>query len=141
MRWDKRLQEVSWECIHFPERDPISKDVGQALSKQGVRVFEADMGFLSSHLEIFDRVAEAMDFPDYFGRNLDALEECLKDLSWVSSFRGVVLVLHANDAPWQRFPRQVGCFLEAWLSCAQEWARNQVSFHLVILFADGDQDD
>jgi RNAse (barnase) inhibitor barstar len=34
-------------------------------------------------LSAMDAIAAALSFPDYFGRNLDALYDCLTDLSWL----------------------------------------------------------
>lgn len=35
--------------------------------------------------EVLDAFAEALDFPEYFGRNLDALADCLHDFAAASS--------------------------------------------------------
>lgn len=42
-------------------------------------------------------VAEALSFPPWYGRNLDALADCLGDLSWLPQ-RPVVLVWDDPDA-------------------------------------------
>lgn len=40
-----------------------------------------------------DRIAQALDFPDWFGRNWDALADCLSDLEWLEPADGYVLAL------------------------------------------------
>lgn len=41
-------------------------------------------------------IARALRFPGWFGRNLDALEECLRDLSWLAA--GEVVLVWQGDA-------------------------------------------
>lgn len=43
-----------------------------------------------------DGIAAAMSFPDYFGRNLDALRDCLVDLSWLPAGAHVLVWRHAD---------------------------------------------
>jgi RNAse (barnase) inhibitor barstar len=31
----------------------------------------------------YDEISKALSFPDYFGRNLDALEDMINDLDWI----------------------------------------------------------
>src|SRR5438067_11105146 len=46
--------------------------------------FQADMSTVSSTLSLFDSIGKAFSFPGYWGRNWDALHDCLKDLTWLS---------------------------------------------------------
>ena len=53
----------------------------------------------------FQEIARVLTFPDYFGRNWDAVYDCLTDLSWLPA-AGYALVLDgfdqfAMDAPEQ----------------------------------------
>lgn len=39
----------------------------------------------------FEVIATALSFPDWFGRNLDALYDCLTDLSWLPAGEHVLI--------------------------------------------------
>lgn len=41
--------------------------------------------------DFYDAVAAALSFPDWFGRNLDALYDCLRDLSWLPAGEHVLV--------------------------------------------------
>ena len=47
---------------------------------------------------MYDDLAERFHFPDYFGRNLDALNDCMGDVVWDDDATGLVIVLTAFDA-------------------------------------------
>lgn len=42
--------------------------------------------------ELFERFSRLLSFPEYFGWNWDAFEECLRDLSWLPSDREIRVV-------------------------------------------------
>jgi RNAse (barnase) inhibitor barstar len=46
---------------------------------------------IRSKSEFYDAVAAAMSFPGWFGRNLDALYDCLRDLSWLPAGEHVLV--------------------------------------------------
>jgi RNAse (barnase) inhibitor barstar len=46
-----------------------------------VRVVKLDGSRIESPEEFLDAVAAALEFPDYFGRNWNALDDCLLDIN------------------------------------------------------------
>ncbi|HEX8616174.1 MAG TPA: barstar family protein [Thermoanaerobaculia bacterium] len=65
--------------------------------------------------ELFDALAEALELPDYFGRNWDAFDECLRDLD------GPVLLLVRDAASrWEREAEAMRMLVDVWLSAAAE---------------------
>lgn len=67
---------------------------------------------LSTRENVFDAYAQALHFPEYFGRNWDAFIDCLSDLSWVDHEE--VRVVH--DA----LPALPHFELRSYLECLQD---------------------
>jgi RNAse (barnase) inhibitor barstar len=61
-------------------------------------------------------IAAALRFPDWFGQNWDALEDCLTDLSWLDADAYVLVFDHAQ--PGDDF----GVLADVLRSSAQYWA-------------------
>ncbi|MCW2756758.1 MAG: hypothetical protein JWO46_504 [Nocardioidaceae bacterium] len=66
-------------------------------------VVEFDAGCWASTDDMFTDIADGLDFPDYFGRNLNALDDCMSevasgDYGWRGEATGLVIVLRAFDA-------------------------------------------
>jgi RNAse (barnase) inhibitor barstar len=59
--------------------------------RQGKLVVWVPRGIRSKE-KLFGIFAERLRFPDYFGWNWDALEECLQDVSWLPENRPICLV-------------------------------------------------
>ncbi len=60
-------------------RAPDARALAAAAGVDIVQISLADVGDKGALLE---RFATALDFPEWFGANWDALEDCLEDLSW-----------------------------------------------------------
>lgn len=58
---------------------------------------------------LMEAISDALDFPDYFGRNWDALDECIRDLSWLPA--GAVTLEHV-DLPLAQDPPSLGIYLD-----------------------------
>jgi barstar (barnase inhibitor) len=73
------------------------------IERAGWRCFTLDGAGVADKGSFLRAVAEAMAFPAYFGKNWDALEECLTDLSWVAGAdRAGYIVLYEHVAPFIR---------------------------------------
>lgn len=84
--------------------------------------------------------ARALDFPDYFGHNWDALEECLADLEWLPAKGYILLITDAarllpdNEEEYETFLEVLRDAGEAWGNGqAGMGARRATPFH--VLFA------
>ena len=84
--------------------------------------------------------ARALDFPDYFGHNWDALEECLADLEWLPA-KGYILLITDAAAVLSNDETEYETFLEILCDAGEAWgsgqagmgARRATPFH--VLFA------
>jgi RNAse (barnase) inhibitor barstar len=72
-------------------------EAARALDFSVVRIELADCRDKATAL---DRIAGALQFPEWFGANFDALADSLGDLSWLPADGYVLLLEHADD--WRR---------------------------------------
>ena len=68
-----------------------------AAGERGYSCAQADLTGCHDRDAFLGRVAEALEFPDWFGRNWDAFFDCLTDLSWLPSGGHVLVLLNAAD--------------------------------------------
>ena len=63
----------------------------QEAAARGWRCFYLDGSTIDDKASFLAACADAMQFPAYFGRNWDALDDCLNDLSWAPASGYIVL--------------------------------------------------
>ena len=86
-----------------------------------------DLARIDARDGVLESIAKALDFPAWFGRNWDALEDCLGDLSWR---RGSAQVLLFDACPGGD---ERGVLLDVLRSTAQYWAERRRPFFAVFL--------
>ncbi|MER5931479.1 barstar family protein [Streptomyces sp. NPDC002054] len=67
----------------------------------GWTTLRLDLDGVRSKAGLMDACAEAFALPEWFGRNWDALADCLVDLSWLPEAPGRVVVVSS----WRGFAR------------------------------------
>ena len=74
------------------DRDSVAIANGaDGLQKLGTEIFYLDGREIRDKQSFLQKMAEVMQFPDYFGYNWDALEECITDLDWCPAARYILI--------------------------------------------------
>lgn len=104
--WDRDAElshAVDYRLVHNTFvtmfwQQSLLDDTVRWLSGRDYDVVVLDAGAWRAAEDMFSAVARALDFPVYFGRNLDALNDCMRDVAagdygWRAEATGLVLVL------------------------------------------------
>jgi hypothetical protein len=73
---------------------------------------------------LFAEFARALEFPDYFGHNWDALEECLADLEWLPA-KGYILLITDAGCVLPGDEEEYETFLEILRDAGESWGNRQ----------------
>lgn len=103
----ENLHDMDWDLVQdgfvtmFWNRDGLQTTVNW-LSDHGYRVVVLDAADWVDPERLDDDIAAALDFPDWYGRNLNALSDCLGDVAegaygLPSDATGLALVLMNYD--------------------------------------------
>lgn len=73
---------------------------------------------------IYDHLHKCLEFPEYFGNNLDALYDCLTDLDWIYQKNIILFIDHFDefaslDAQQNFCDEFIVCLYDACLTWAQ----------------------
>lgn len=93
-------------------------DFPESMCKQDEFVLTVPAG-IRSKADLLAVLASAGHFPDYFGGNWDAMQDCLRDLSWISNRK--VVIVH-SDLPLHSNPAECRTYLEILQSVLADWA-------------------
>lgn len=93
----------------------------------GYEVRPIDLRGCADTVATLREIADACAFPDWFGGNLDALADCLVDLSWLPAGGYVLLLEHVGD--WRAQDRDgFDGALDVLNEAAERWAGDRIPF-------------
>lgn len=103
-----------------PAAEPLAP-VLEAVRAAGLSTVALDLTGVSDKAAFMERCARALGLPDWFGRNWDALADCLTDLGWAPAAPGRLLVVTG----WQEYAE----------AAPQEWIVAQEVFSDAVAYA------
>jgi hypothetical protein len=117
----QRLQDPSRSGVYRVSRADEVMDAVKGSSLSPVRVVFSDK------VQLLKNLAVALGFPDWFGHNWDALEDCLMDLSWREAPAHVLLIEEANPGD------DLGVLIDILRSSAESWAARGKPFFAIFV--------
>lgn len=96
--------------------------LAQALERHGVLARVVRGSKMETYRGFYDELAAALQFPDYFGENWAALDECLADLEWLPARAYAILVTDAERVLAAEESDAVGAFVALLGDSAESWA-------------------
>lgn len=120
---------------HLPHGalEPLITGAGAA----GCLVQRVDLARARSKDEMLAMIGAALGFPEWFGHNWDALNDCLLDMGWRPA-EGYVTILDHCDGIHGRAESDFVKLMQIFQSVAEEWREQGIPFWcLVDMQADG----
>lgn len=110
----------SKSSFRFEDPAPATSPVVVAEVRHGVGTKQA----------LLDELYKGLRFPEYFGGNWDALEECVRDLSWLPP--GPVVVKH-TDLPLAGDIASLKTYLSILIDAVEKWSESRER-DLIVVF-------
>lgn len=111
------------------------EDLMQAAHEAGQHFLYANLSEAQSKQDVLDGIAQAFLFPSHFGKNLDALHDCMTDLVHkAGSQPGFVVVLEQlpDNVRFDREAREQ--LLDVFRDTADYWADRKIPFRCFYSF-------
>ncbi len=105
--------------------------VERAAAANGFVLWRVDLGGVRDKAGLLAAMARALAFPGWFGKNWDALQDCLCDLSWRPAGGYVVLLEQCGEFATYA-PKEFGTALEVFSAAADSWREQDVPFWALI---------
>ena len=98
---------------------PANRDRLEA-ETAGFAHFQVNLAGLKSKAAVLNKIGRALKFPPYYGKNFDALNDCLSDLEWQPA-SGYVLFVDGAQAFHDADSKNFAILLEVFQSVADAW--------------------
>lgn len=113
-------------------RSAIGTDeIVAAANTAGLQAFKIDLAKVRGKAGLFDAFAKALKFPEYFGKNWDALNDGLSDLAWLDA-QGWVFILANGKAFASKYEADFDLALDLLAGVAVTWQEDGKPFWVIV---------
>jgi hypothetical protein len=117
--------------VYILAGDAGAVEVGHIAQGNGLAFFSLSGRDVRSKDTLLQEAGKACNFPDYFGHNWDAFEECVTDMSWQPA-PGYLLLVDELASLREKSPGDFDTFLAVLHDAASSWASQGKAFFVLI---------
>lgn len=112
-----------------PHEFPLASlaDLQAAAKNLGFPLAHIDLARARDKDDLLAALAIALNLPDWFGHNWDALGDCLSDLSWKPA-SGYLIFIEGHDSLRASHPADFSTLMEIFSEAAEHWRESGVPF-------------
>lgn len=129
--WKRIFQSGAGSGLYTVSGTKELARVTQAAEASGLTVIRIDLAGVGDKPGLLKATAESLHFPEYFGMNWDALEECLTDLSWLPA-KGHVLYFSGVSKFFEAAPKEMLTFRHILEVAATYWKGKTAQFYVLM---------
>jgi hypothetical protein len=129
--WGKLFSSPEGSGVYTAEPGLRSASIKKAAAGCKLDYTAVDLKGVTGREGLLRKMAAALKFPDYFGMNWDALNDCLTDMAWKPA-GGYVVLLKKFGAVAEKCPDDVKVAGDIFASAAQYWKQKAVPFYIIL---------
>lgn len=118
------LEDQTRPGVYLLKTMPTVKELEKQAKAKGFLFFHLEGQKIEKKEQFLNHAAMAMHFPEHFGNNWDALEDCLTDLSWIEEEKevnGYVILFDHFDPFSDHHESQLETVVEIFQSASEYW--------------------
>lgn len=129
--------EIKKPCVLTTQRTITQQDI-----PEGILLLELDGTSMTSQDGFYNEFEVVLKFPDYFGRNGAAFDECITDLEWLPADGYLLIIKNSeyllNEESDDIFAAHLSALNRAgeeWatpITQGEEWDREGLPFHTIL---------
>ncbi len=111
---------------------PLNADIIDDASLNNIVIFYFKGSSIASKADFFNAAKKVMKLPSYFGKNWDAFEECINDLSWISA-SGYIFVYDNTLRFISKYPDDADILRSILNEASIKWKQENIPFEVVLV--------
>ncbi len=129
-QYDKLLHEPACAGVYRTTQEGMA-DLLAAAGASSLATHRINLAKVHDRATLFECLATALKFPDWFGHNWDALADCLSDLSWLPATGHIILLEHC-DGFRDSHAKDFASALQVFADAAEAWRNENVPFWVLM---------